>query len=194
MNIPHARKNADRFHKTALLLASKITGLPAAEFFAGRVKVFPIIVGDGLNRLAIFYQGRQQDGDSDFITPYVVNAAFSLELYLKLLRHSETNAWPRGHMLKNLYQQLTQPSKDNISSYVVNLVSGSQPHNQIALAITQQENLPFSWDVESLIEHSSNAFVSWRYAFESHPGWFAGYNEIRNAIVNRIDQLENHNC
>ena len=190
MDISHARKNAERFHKTTLLLASRVTGLSYAIFLSERFVTLPVIVGDG-QRLAMFYQGGKGEGDSDSITPYVVNAAFSLELNLKVLRYLETSAWPKGHELKELYRKLTKTSKDFLASTIEEVVARSKVHRQIEAAINRQMNIPFSWDVDSLIEQSSNAFVNWRYAFESHPGWFAGYNEIRNAVVGRIRQLEN---
>ena len=193
MDISHARKNAERFHKTTLLLASRVTGLPYAIFSSGRFVTLPVIVGDG-QRLAMFYQGGKGDGDSDAITPYVVNGAFSLELNLKVLRYLETSAWPKGHEFKKLYRQLTQTSKDFITSAIEEVVTRSKIHGQMEAAIKRQMNTPFSWDVDSLIEQSSNAFVNWRYAFESHPGWFAGYNEIRNAVVGRIRQIEKSDC
>lgn len=193
MDISHARKNAERFHKTTLLLASRVTGLPYAIFLSGRFVTLPVIVGDG-QRLAMFYQGGKGEGDSDSITPYVVNGAFSLELNLKVLRYLETGAWPKGHDFKKLYRQLTQTSRDFLTSTIQEVVIRSEVHRQIEAAINQKMNIPFSWDVDSLIEHSSNAFVNWRYAFESRPGWFAGYNEIRNAVVGRIRQIEKLDC
>lgn len=190
MDISHARKNAERFHKTTLLLASRVTGLSYDSFVSEPVVTLPVIVGDG-QRLGIFYPGAKRDGDTDSITPYVVNGAFSLELNLKVLRYLETSAWPQGHELKELYRKLTNTSQDFLASAIEKVVAQSQIHRKIEAAIKQIMNIPFSWAIDSLIEHSSNAFVNWRYAFESYPGWFAGYNEIRNAIVGRMRQLEN---
>ena len=175
MDISHARKNCERFHRTTLLLASRVCGLPHSSFLVGRFKTLPVIVGDGQTKLAMFYESNVNQGDSDSITPYVVNGAFALELYLKVLQFLETSSWPKGHRLyEDLYLRLTQASKDFLAGEIKAVTANSQVHQLIQAAINEQMNIPFSWDVNRLIEQSSNAFVNWRYAFESHPGWFAG--------------------
>lgn len=189
MDITHARKSAERFHKTTLLLAGAITDLPYDYFFGGHFETLPIVVGDG-KRLSVYFEGGRESGDVELITPYVVNGAFSLELYLKVLLFAETGAPARGHKLKGLYDKLTEGSKDFLADRIRGFIDYSRFHRDMAALITRKSKISFSWDIESLIAHSSDAFEKWRYAFEAQPGWFAGYNELRNALVDRIDALE----
>jgi hypothetical protein len=188
MNIPHAQKNADRFHKTTLLLASKVTGVPYQLLLRDRFKTLPIIVSDG-KTLALYFEGSNR-GDTDFITPYVVNGAFSLELCLKILRYHEAKEWPSGHNLSNLYEKLSQASKDFIAQDIYRAVHESPLFERIMKAINDEFKISFSWDPVRMIEESSNAFVSWRYSFQLRPGWFAGYKEIRASVMERIKRLE----
>jgi hypothetical protein len=188
MNIPHARINADRFHKTTLFLASKVAGVPYQLLLGDRFKTLPIIVSDG-KTLALFFEGSNR-GDSDFITPYVVNGAFSLELSLKILRYSEAEEWPSGHNLGNLFAKLNQDSKDFLIQDIHRTIDDSPVYQIIMKAINNQFKISFSWDPVRMIEESSNAFVSWRYSFQLTPGWFAGYKEIRAAAMRRIKYLE----
>ncbi len=189
MDILLAKKSAERFHKTTLLLAGRITNLPYDYFLEGHFETLPVIVGDG-KLLTLYFEGGREGGDTELITPYVVNGAFSLELYLKILLFLETGTSARGHKLKKLYDQLTEDSKDYLTDRVKGFIDYSKFHRDLEAVIVRNSKVAFSWDIESLIEQSSEAFGKWRYAFEAHPGWFAGYNEMRNALVDRIGELE----
>ena len=189
MDITHARKSAERFHKTTLLLASRVTALPYDYFLDGHFETLPVVVSDG-KKLTLYFEGARKDGDFELTMPYVVNGAFSLELYLKVLLFLETGSPARGHKLEGLYGKLTERSKDFLVDRVKGFIDFSKFHRDLGAAITRDSMVPFSWDVETLIAQSSEAFEKWRYAFEAHPGWFAGYNELRNALVDRIGQIE----
>lgn len=189
MDILHARKSAERFHKTTLLLASRVTGLPYDYFLGGHFETLPVVVGDG-KKLSVYFEGGREGGDIELITPYVVNGAFALELYLKVLYFAETNSVARGHKLKGLYDRLTRGSKDFLADRVKGFIDFSKFHRDLGEVINRESKVPFSWDAQSLIAQSSDAFEKWRYAFEAHPGCFAGYNELRNALVDRIGQIE----
>jgi hypothetical protein len=59
--------------------------------------------------------------------------------------------------------------------------------------INENLGVEFSWDLEALLRESSLAFDSWRYAFEGKsPCWFAGYQEIREALLDYVRDREGH--
>lgn len=195
IDILHARKNAERFHKTTLLLASKVAGINMKEIIENRTNTLPIIIGDGVN-LAIFYEGKKgrDDGDTDFITPYVVNGSFSLELHFKVLKYLESNNWISGHILSDLFDKLNQNTRDFLISEFNKVFANSEVHNKIRIAIQSGFNVPFEWNFQNLIKESSKAFENWRYSFQLKPTWFAGYREIYTALTKRINNIEEQTC
>lgn len=184
MNIDGLEKNIDKFHKAAAHLAGAIIGVPAKG-----LREFPVVVKreDGL----IIAYGIGKVTDSDFINPYVVNAAFSLELSLKLLHYLDQKKWKDGHNLYNIYKPLFPESKQQVLEVFNNKVKNSDRHSEIFRVMNEQLGVSFSWDLTQLIKKSSTAFEDWRYIFETKKTtWFAGYPEIRFAVHQRIKQLK----
>ena len=85
------------------------------------------------------------------IVPFVVNAAFSIELYLKALakKHQVTL---KGHELLKLYESLPQKAIEEIESVI--------PRCAKDRALNEPPNF-----VQYLKELNS-AFIEWRYIFE----------------------------
>lgn len=84
-------------------------------------------------------------------SPFVVNAAFSIELYLKAL--AQKNAVTlRGHELIKLYSAL--PSKANAEI------------NQVIPQCASNRDLGEPPDFVGYLQNLNNTFVQWRYSYE----------------------------
>ncbi len=129
-----------------------------------------------------------QRKDDDFITPYVVNGAFSLELHLKLLGFLQSKVWSRKHGLNELFDGLSEESRIAIDAAVKDSLSTSEFLRK-ALSLLESKGVIIEWDTRNLLKRSAAAYVNWRYAFESTPGCFAGYSEIQKALVREIERL-----
>lgn len=85
--------------------------------------------------------------------PAIVNAAFSCELYFKSMLEN-----PRGHKLKELFEQLDRETK-------------LQLRNEFNANFTKHP--VYNFDI--FLNDISNAFVEWRYVFEEpHTEGFYG--------------------
>jgi HEPN domain-containing protein len=91
------------------------------------------------------------------ISPFVVNAAFSAEMYLKCLleKHGLSE---RGHSLVTLFKHLPNKLKDRINKSKDILES----QYEVEKGVLFKEH----------IKSFSNAFIEWRYIYES------GFNHI----------------
>jgi hypothetical protein len=180
--------NIERFDKVAYLLAAKVSGCMEEKLIA-----FPVILKKGtrLCHVAIGDMGCDLVPDHDFILPYVINAAFSLELCLKLLLQHESNPWKNSHKLNDLYLLVSEKSKTQMRVTFDEIVKRSTVNKDISRALNA-EKIQFSWNLDKLIAQSSTAYNDWRYAFEnpSQVGCFAGYYEIRGAIIEAITSIE----
>ena len=88
-----------------------------------------------------------------FGIPAIVNAAFSCELYFKSMLEN-----PRGHKLKELFEQLDRETK-------------LQLRNEFNANFTKHP--VYNFDI--FLNDISNAFVEWRYVFEEpHTEGFYG--------------------
>lgn len=85
------------------------------------------------------------------ISPLVVNAAFSAELYLKAIIaiESSDSEVPRGHELEELFQRLSQQAQAKIES-----------------AFSKESGMALS----DVIREANEAFVDWRYIYEDKVG------------------------
>ena len=89
--------------------------------------------------------------DLPLIAPFVVNSAFSIELYLKTLLKIFGN-FTKGHDPLALYRALPKTATDAIAPFI------DRSHNKW---IPGEKT-----DFESCIIDVSNAFVDWRYLYE----------------------------
>lgn len=89
--------------------------------------------------------------DGNAMVPFVVNSAFSIEIYLKAL-HASTGPRQSGHRLLVLYDALPQGLKDEIDSAA----------RQHAKAYKIEEPIDF----RSHVAHLNRAFERWRYIYE----------------------------
>ena len=181
-------KNIERLHKATHLLAARASGIDEEKLVA-----YPAILKKG-GRLCCVSVGFPS-ADSDFIMPYVINAAFGLEMCLKLLLLCESEKWEQTHNLNDLYLAISYESKSHMKDVFDKLVKNSSVYKDISRALNEDAKIQFSWNLDKLIAQSSTAFDDWRYAFESdsHVSCFAGYFEIRTAILSAIDVSKNKN-
>jgi hypothetical protein len=85
------------------------------------------------------------------VVPFVVNAAFGIELYFKALaqKHGVTLS---GHRLTKLNKALPAPARSEVESVIPRCAA--------------ERNLPGPPDFDSYVHQLDNTFVEWRYFFE----------------------------
>jgi hypothetical protein len=185
MDLAHARKSAHRFHQATTALAARAMGLDVERVIRDGYSL-PLVVQEN-GAIYVLNMGTQRQ-EYDFITPYVVNGAFSLELHLKLLGFLESKIWSKKHTLDELFETLSPESRVAINTAVGGSLSGSQ-FLRGALSLLKSKGVVIEWNTKNLLKRSADAYVNWRYAFESTPGCFAGYSEIQSAIAQQISKL-----
>lgn len=89
------------------------------------------------------------------ISPFIVNATFSIELYLKAI-HNAYNNKIKGHHLTNLYKHMP--------------IKGKQHFLSAANDIRSHYLLNEGVDIHTCLESINKAFENWRYLYE--------YNEL----------------
>lgn len=87
--------------------------------------------------------------------PFVVNAAFALELYLKALAQKHGVSL-HGHELEKLYKKLSAEAKREIEKVT--------PQCAASAALEEEPNLP------QYLKNLNNAFIEWRYSYETKGG------------------------
>lgn len=85
------------------------------------------------------------------VAPFVVNAAFSIELYLKTIHNALGNNI-KGHHLLSLYKGMPKKGK----AHFLEAADAVRPHY----------NLPEGEDIFSCLERLNKAFEIWRYLYE----------------------------
>lgn len=169
----------NKFHKSTILLAEKLVGASADKF-----ATFPFVAGMP-NGYGLFLPGQDpKTADYDYLHPYIVNAGLTLELKLKHVIFVERGKEARGHNLLKLYKELSEKSKEFISSEVDSRTKDSAAHKAISEVAKSQFKIDLGWEVEFLLEKSAYAFERWRYLYETNNSgsWFAGYIEIFDAL------------
>jgi hypothetical protein len=184
-NVDYAFKQADRFSRSAVLLANAMVGVVDIRANLEQRRFLPVVIKDG-DRMYCFFNSPTKNSDMDFLNPYIVNAAFALELYLKVLLYGQRNKWENSHELHGLFTKLSRQSQESIKSRFRATTSEVQ-YMTVRDTVRKDTALTdFDWDIDVLLANSSHAFVQWRYPFEGNLGWFAGFWELRQAIVYEI--------
>jgi len=88
------------------------------------------------------------------IAPFVVNSAFSIELYLKTL-HELQGTSMRGHALLELYDALSDKTREAI----FRLATSNAVRYQVSLGTPKQ--------FRSFVSELNNSFMEWRYLYET---------------------------
>ncbi|WFT91411.1 hypothetical protein QA633_23905 [Bradyrhizobium barranii] len=90
------------------------------------------------------------------MSPFVVNIAFSIELFIKTLsvQHGKTL---HGHEIKKLFKKLPGAAKDEIGHHLGRLCTTSQWADEIK---TMDE-------LRNVLDEINTAFIDWRYLHEN---------------------------
>jgi len=186
IHLDHVKSSIRRFNKTAKILAAKASGSTEEG-----LTLFPVIVVKDNKVLCITLSNNEPD--SDFYTPYVVNASFFLEILIKLILFYEKGEWVTGHNLLNLFEQVSTEIKALINETFENRYKQQENYKKISKMIKQEISIKITWNVASLLALSSNAFEHWRYAFDvgKNKSCFIGYGEIYDALTEARHYLEN---
>lgn len=86
------------------------------------------------------------------IAPFVVNAAFSIELYLKTLQELAGGA-KRGHKLVELFNALQQTQQDELQAQTIQLAAKQKHAPEIQL--------------RNILLMLNDSFERWRYVYET---------------------------
>jgi hypothetical protein len=92
---------------------------------------------------------------ADYLAPFAVNAAFSIELYLKAIG-IQNGIRLRGHKLLKLYDALPPGARDAVDRVAPDFVS--------------RHNLEEPPDIRKFLTALNDAFTTWRYSYESQTG------------------------
>lgn len=161
MNIEALEKAAENYHKGTMAVVEKLLGIPERY-----IVTTPIIVLKGSKPLCFVLDKTNIQPHVNFIQPFVMNGAFSLEVKMKLISLLETEKELRGHNLLKLFEQLTDQTKSHARESLKRIVKNSKVHREISREINSEHKVQFSWDAHKSISNSCLAFEKWRYSFE----------------------------
>jgi hypothetical protein len=183
LDVSYLFKCAERQHKATVLLAERVTGVPSEA-----ISSLPVLIKTDRHMALFSYQ--VNGGDNDFINPYLMNAAFALELYFKYLHAAESGQQlVGGHDLLTLFDNLSGESRKFISAAWIDHLKTSEGCKLISFLIDQ--HVAFELDVRYFLKNGRHAFKQWRYMYEhrSDGAWLCGYSQIRRAILARAREL-----
>jgi len=85
------------------------------------------------------------------VSPFIVNAVFSIELYLKVIHNAYGNKI-KGHHLVSIYKGMPKKGKEHF----INSANDVRPHYQ----------LHDGTDIHQCLESLNKSFEQWRYLYE----------------------------
>ena len=113
----------------------------------------------------------------------VTNASFALETYLKCLVALQSGLFLRGHDTWKLFRKLQSDTQKALRAYHENYIDG-KPEFEAA------KNKGIKVDLDSLLKRGRNAFVDFRYAYETIPaGRDWGVGGLNQALREEILKL-----
>ncbi len=104
----------------------------------------------------------------DFVPAYIVNTCFCIEVGFKYLLEQQGFS-PRGHKLRDLYNQLNQSNKDLIEKYIRQFSNDQTKYQQ--------------WFDDCLAE-VNEGFVKWRYFYEATQTPTSSSNVVNSVTAN----------
>ncbi|MBN2746519.1 MAG: HEPN domain-containing protein [Bacteroidales bacterium] len=133
-----------------------------------------------------------KEGASDpnkYYIPACVMAAFGLELYLKSIQQFEKGTIKKTHNIKDIFDELTDESKDKIRINFKDDVLRNPPHN--IKDIEKKSGVKITDDFDSVLSDISRLFVDFRYIFEqkNEAKSFMYIENLRKVITGRVSEL-----
>lgn len=112
--------------------------------------------------------------------PFVVNASFALETYLKCLHAIEKHGkFPGGHKLKTeLYDTLSDTTKQKIKENYLMILKENRLLNK--LIAEKSEAILSELAFEKVLGQIDKAFENWRYSYQDMP------KELHNMLIELI--------
>lgn len=97
--------------------------------------------------------------------PFVVNASFSIELYLKCIGIIESGdeKTPYIHELDKLYDALSVEIQNKLSDVFI-----KENEKLGSYHLVKKNGFDFDWSLRNVLKESSKAFVKWRYSYEGN--------------------------
>ena len=108
------------------------------------------------------------------IAPFIVNAAFGIELYLKTLAKIHKKTF-KGHELLKLFDSLPPKAKESINTVIPNYA--------------KQYGITLPADFRNYISELNHTFVEWRYIYEKDRS-----NEVHVQQMIFVMQCLHHVC
>ena len=125
--------------------------------------------------------------------PYIVNAVFSIEIYLKciIFIERERTQTSKGHDIFKLFKHCSEQSQRVMSEQFDSLIQEKYIlFNALSELASSKFDRCISWDMESVLRDCKNAFVHFRYAFEGNACDFRAYRQLRESIRSHLIQME----
>jgi HEPN domain-containing protein len=124
-----------------------------------------------------------------YYIPAWVMAAFGLELHLKSIQQFENGTIKKTHIIKDIFDELTQESKIKIRTNFKADILTNPPSN--IKEIEKHSGVKITDDFDSVLNDVSSLFVDFRYIFEqtNETKSFMYIENLRKAITARVSEL-----
>ncbi|EKN70399.1 HEPN domain-containing protein [Schinkia azotoformans] len=117
---------------------------------------------------------------SAYFVPAITTAAFSCELALKNILHSEKGKTPRGHDLYKLFNQLNQQTRKDIMERTIQAYNCKAEILSVTSRISEK-------DFFILLNLHKDTFTIWRYFYEGTPNLDLDFIEALMFCLNSKD-------
>lgn len=124
-----------------------------------------------------------------YYIPAWVMAAFGLELYLKSIQQFEKGKFKKTHIIKDIFDELTDESKAKIRISFKEDLLRNPPVN--IKEIEKQSGVNIKDDFDSVLNDISSLFVDFRYIFEqkNEAKSLIYIENLRKVITGRVYEL-----
>lgn len=177
--------SAGRFARAAYSLSTKFTLDSDGSGAIDNAAFLPSIVGGPTEHIVV--AASPMKGDMGYVDSYVVTASLSLELYLKTLAAVSGSA-TRGHALHTLFSALPSEVQERACKSFLRLLRPQTVFADIAAKLREYDSA-FVWELPTVLKMSADAFVTFRYAYDTRLTSFVGFREARIALRTEILRL-----
>lgn len=184
IDINHANKSIERFYKGTTILAERVAGVTP-----GTLKTYPMMFASGKEHMAV---AAGNSVDAEVFIPYIVNAAFTLELLLKVIIFYEKRSWEMKHDLISLYELVSKETKKTINENFEAKCKANDLLVKVSKSVKKEIGYTVKWTMVSVLREGAKVFESWRYAFDTsvkNPSLF-GFGEAYEVLSDVKQQLK----